>query len=1206
MAKGLSFSAVLKLQKQQFDAGIREVKRSLNDLKSTFTQIAGALGAGLGLASFIGNMKETAVQLSVVKATLENVSKSTEEYGESLEFLRRIANAYGQDQNVLTMGFAKFSAAARGCGIELDEVKSIYESLTRAAGAYHLSAEATQSVMLAVEQMFSKGKVSAEELRRQLGNSLPNAFNMMAKAAGEAGITLNGTAAELDKAMRAGQVMAAEVMPYFARELDKATQGANFDSLQSSLNRLSNSWYEFVEVSNMEGFYNGLVKAGSGALNVLSGGFKLLGLTVANLATFIGSGLGFAILRNKGEVALKQMQVESDKLVARGVKIHQVLENIDAEYTKLGTMPSGKKIIMDLNSATAAAAGLNKELVDTLVVAEMDGKALHEATITAEEGMAYLTTRTKELRIELAQLNRQWVQNAKDAKLAGTEMGTAFLGAKKAAQAFFGTLKAAAGMIVFSAIITALEKLISKLKEAYDEAKRLRELPEKTVKEAEEISDSTKEQINSLQKQVNIVKYYTENEEKRKNALEQINRILGRQEGQLFDLKTPIEDIQKAVDEWGKGVIEGAEALQKWNKLEEVEGKVANLRAELAKIRDSADYGAMQKYWDEFGNYYEGATAAAAELAAQEKQLTKELNAQLSAREALIAAGALQGMPTPGVPADQSLNELKVQLDEYKKSADLLATQKKNGAFTEKEYQKELQKTQAKVFKQVSTYEGLDSIVNKLDADHKKLFNDIKNGFNASLKGGGGGGGSAKKTPIQELADTMDGYITKITELQNQLKNGVITQEEYDKQIVSIAENAEKSVGAFEDMGSALDQLGNKYKDFFGTLKVMKEGAKKNIAFEELFEEAKKSIEKSTDELMDNLEKYFEKSSEIMAKGMPELKSRNSFFDYKKSDKEISGENASNMEDYVKDLQDMRDELIALSKVVDGGLDPVMQEFLDQLNEKLKEATKNAKNLRDKAQLAELADDMEKFTKAVRDAKFESIKEVASSFDRLVKSIESVASALEDLDKANRTPLDDLKLLASMISELIQLITTFKSVIEGFNEVQEAMANKRKAENAQMLVQAGAVIAAQEAQVASEAKSAAATVAAEGTKQAAMAATTTAEAGSAIAGAASSVASIPYVGPVLAAAAVAEMVSLFSANLKKFAGGGIVNGPANGDRNLVRTNGGEMILNKHQQSTLFNMLNGKGGTVGGGSVDFKIRGADLVGVLNNYQGRVRG
>ena len=55
-------------------------------------------------------------------------------------------------------------------------MRDIYEALTRAAGAYHMAADRTNDMMIAVTQMLSKGKVAAEELRRQLGNTLPGAF----------------------------------------------------------------------------------------------------------------------------------------------------------------------------------------------------------------------------------------------------------------------------------------------------------------------------------------------------------------------------------------------------------------------------------------------------------------------------------------------------------------------------------------------------------------------------------------------------------------------------------------------------------------------------------------------------------------------------------------------------------------------------------------------------------------------------------------------------------------------------------------------------------------------------------------------------------------------------------------------------------------------------------------------------------------------
>lgn len=95
----------------------------------------------------------------------------------------------------------------------------------------------------------------------------------------------------------------------------------------------------------------------------------------------------------------------------------------------------------------------------------------------------------------------------------------------------------------------------------------------------------------------------------------------------------------------------------------------------------------------------------------------------------------------------------------------------------------------------------------------------------------------------------------------------------------------------------------------------------------------------------------------------------------------------------------------------------------------------------------------------------------------------------------------------------------------------------------------------------------------------------------------------PGFGWLTAAAAIASVIAAFAA-IPKFANGGIINSPfTSGDRVLARVNGGEMILNKHQQSTLFNLLDN--GIMGGlNQVQFKISGKELVGVLENYNNRM--
>lgn len=93
----------------------------------------------------------------------------------------------------------------------------------------------------------------------------------------------------------------------------------------------------------------------------------------------------------------------------------------------------------------------------------------------------------------------------------------------------------------------------------------------------------------------------------------------------------------------------------------------------------------------------------------------------------------------------------------------------------------------------------------------------------------------------------------------------------------------------------------------------------------------------------------------------------------------------------------------------------------------------------------------------------------------------------------------------------------------------------------------------------------------------------------------------------LIASGVALVTSLFD-SLPKFENGGVVGGHSyHGDKILSRLNSSELVLNKGQQNRVWDLIN-QGTTntnpqMGGGSVQFKISGRDLVGVLSNHQNK---
>lgn len=113
-----------------------------------------------------------------------------------------------------------------------------------------------------------------------------------------------------------------------------------------------------------------------------------------------------------------------------------------------------------------------------------------------------------------------------------------------------------------------------------------------------------------------------------------------------------------------------------------------------------------------------------------------------------------------------------------------------------------------------------------------------------------------------------------------------------------------------------------------------------------------------------------------------------------------------------------------------------------------------------------------------------------------------------------------------------------------------------------------------------------------------------------IAGAGSATAQASEMGPwawiafsIAAMAQVAAMVAQIH-SLASYANGGMLNNGINvGDKNLVRVNGNEAILNQHQQGRLWQLINSSStldSPTTNGNVEFKIRGSELVGVINNY------
>lgn len=162
--------------------------------------VGGAIGAQVGqLRQALGATAEYAAELSKLRIALRGVTIDQVEYDRALGIVNDSTQSFAIPQSVLTRQFTKLQASVKGAGGSLEDTRLAFRGVVAAVRATGGSLNDIDAALTATAQVFSKGRVSAEELRQQLGERLPGAFTLFAES-------MNKTPAELDKALELGKV----------------------------------------------------------------------------------------------------------------------------------------------------------------------------------------------------------------------------------------------------------------------------------------------------------------------------------------------------------------------------------------------------------------------------------------------------------------------------------------------------------------------------------------------------------------------------------------------------------------------------------------------------------------------------------------------------------------------------------------------------------------------------------------------------------------------------------------------------------------------------------------------------------------------------------------------------------------------------------------------------------------------------------------
>lgn len=242
---------------EQLEGAVKNVQTSTTSLMS----VGGGILAGLGVAAFGMEIFETSVKVDQLNNSLKFSEGSTEGAAKRFDYLVSVSKKLGLNLESAAQGYRTIAAAAKGTSLEGLATQNVFEGVSMAASTMGLTGEQTEGALMALSQMISKGKVQAEELRGQLGERIPGAFQIAARAMGM-------TTSELDKFMEEGKLTSEVFLPKFAAQLKKEF-GDNIptatESTAIAANQLSTNYFLLKKE-----IAEGLKPAITGALQALT------------------------------------------------------------------------------------------------------------------------------------------------------------------------------------------------------------------------------------------------------------------------------------------------------------------------------------------------------------------------------------------------------------------------------------------------------------------------------------------------------------------------------------------------------------------------------------------------------------------------------------------------------------------------------------------------------------------------------------------------------------------------------------------------------------------------------------------------------------------------------------------------------------------------------------------------------------------------
>ena len=339
--------------------------------------VAGAAAAAAAIGTLGRGAIDAVVQLESMRRALTLVTGSTAAAERQIGLLQSVANKSGIAVGEISDSFIRFNASARTAGISGQVVNELFSNLTIAGAKLGLSSQRVGLSLDALSQIAAKGTVSMEELRQQLGDSLPGALDLSAKSLGL-------TQKQLISLVESGQLLAEDFLPALNTELAKLAGdgGQQVEGLAQSWNRFKNVLTDTAQTLSGGAIF--------GTLTTIFGAFAgvIRDLSVAfvgfdTLLTSVGRTIGLVGAALTGQIP--SFQAFKDELSAifeeGGQKVGEYKDRVYSAGDAV--VSAGEQAKVGAGGFAAANAEVVKAGGELATVAELVTKA---AAATAQAG----------------------------------------------------------------------------------------------------------------------------------------------------------------------------------------------------------------------------------------------------------------------------------------------------------------------------------------------------------------------------------------------------------------------------------------------------------------------------------------------------------------------------------------------------------------------------------------------------------------------------------------------------------------------------------------------------------------------------------------------------------------------------------------------------------------------------------------------------